>query len=293
MNPRRLEDPFYLFWGKVFDALFYDDEEMLCAPQHTIYKSPEMLGVDPRLANTSLQTEFSSSGERRPDFTFIATRLKFRDSTSKLELDNFPESFSRWISLKIQSGGPIGFAEVKRPPTRRPPSPLAFQRGLHTLMEEAKRDLEKDVGLAFAEPSYKSDRYILIAAVGEWFCFKFARREAYNAPDPDDEDLLVDPRVAIVKSDKKKDKSRAQPLGEGTMFIRHTRVSSRWMEICHDDFKKAMPSTNLWSNYILFGTEAANQRFYLIDREVKKMQTDLLTTAVEEEVDPEACHVCL
>lgn len=123
-------------------------------------------------------------------------------------------------------------------------------------MDQAKLDLEEDISLVFSEPSYTSDKYILIAAVGEWFCFKFVSQDSYEAMD-----LLRDLETTVAQA-----KASTEPVGEGPDFKCYKNISSKnQMEVCYENANDGMSHKGYWLKYILFGTDVARQSFYLIN----------------------------
>jgi hypothetical protein len=175
--------------------------------------------------------------------------------------------------LKIKSGKPLVIAELKRSAPRSAKDAGEFGDKLSHLMWLAIDDAEKQARLAFEVPLYKEfDGIILIAACGEWWRFTLATRGGmaldgiynyFDNPEEDDDDKV-----------SYKHPSRGERDGPrvSAAVRRYTDLKNVDMDAYKTDVEDAMPPAGQWSNYILFGTKASNQRLFLIHRWLKEQR---------------------
>ncbi|KAM6496614.1 hypothetical protein JOM56_007087 [Amanita muscaria] len=156
---RRLEHHTYAFWDKVLSYLIHDLEPYLFhIPQLMIHNPP---AEHPDL---SICTDPGANGDE-----YI--------------LEN-------WDRLGIESAKPFMIAELKRTAPRSAKDAETFGENLDSLMQLAREDAEKQAKLAFGVTIYKElDDIILMAACGEWWCFKFATRKSMESQSTGQEDL--------------------------------------------------------------------------------------------------------
>lgn len=277
-NQRRLEDPFYAFWGHVFFCLIFDlAPEVFLAPQLTLYDGH--VAADPDHSSSTIPG--NTTGDQRPDFVIMAVSLDHRYLSNRTvgtsEHTRFPTDFMSWDSMKIIAAHPLVVAELKtcvpRSATRD-----EFMKRLHSLMGDAFDQLEDRADQIFnASNNYQGvDTLVLIAACGEWWRFKIARRDAYstagNIFDKSSKDSeMVDYRHELPEPKPKGPRPRQVCRYLGDVVVRKPPFS----ELFVDNVDQAMPEEDEWSLNINFGSKASNQRMYLIHKLLLELRDEL------------------
>ena len=278
-NRRRLEHHTYAFWDQVFCHLIYDLQPYLFhIPQLVIHNSPT------ELPNLSIRTDPRANGDEKiPDFTVMGVNAMHRFKTSDRENPHFP-TLENWNRLVINSAKPFIITELKRPPPRSV-SLQKFRIKLKLLMRMAMNGADEQAQLAFGVSLYGEDfkSVILIAACGEWWTFKLATKIRVEQGSYDVLSGLYDNGEADSDNDKvsyeshsSHGKTKSQRIGsQATVARRHTTVDPDEMAVLQDNVEDAMPATDEWSEYILFGTQASNQRLFLIHRWLEVQRGDV------------------
>lgn len=260
-NRRRLEHHTYGFWTKVFSYLIFDLEPYVFhIPQLAIHPPPL------QYPDSSFRTDAGSNGdETLPDFTVMGVSAMNRFSSSSDADPRFPD-LEKWEELVIKWAKPFIVAEMKRAPPRSTKDKTTFCMQLEALMRTAMDDAESQALIAFNVTTYKDlKELILLVACGEWWRFGvFTKALVVGAQiilpperDSDDEADKVSYQRAARGKTKKASGPRISPL------IRHSDLGDL-EEKLFEEVEDAMPPIGKWSLNIQFGTEASNQRLYLI-----------------------------
>ncbi|KAF8871545.1 hypothetical protein BD779DRAFT_1576261 [Infundibulicybe gibba] len=284
-NPRRLEAPFYGAWGHILSYLISDlAPDAWVVPQHTVYDPHDH---KPKREESVITEEDGSAIESIPDFAIMCCS---------------PEPGASWQPrTKVGTVEGAGFAEIKSPPSRTLRSVDDFKQQLDIKIKEAMEQVEDAAFLAFEDKDRKLTKLVLIAASGEWWRFCIMDRNHLERADTktntkgsevDHEDSEVDHEGseldhkvrskktargrAMVPAAKRKQRRPSRSPGNPRS---HQDLGHDHMEKCWDDITKAIPPPGTWSNNILYGSEASNQRFYLIHSTIAELQGQLKPAA--------------
>lgn len=291
-NNRRLEHPFHGVWDLIFHDLIADlGPYVFVVPQYQI----DSLSNGPAAPDESVATAAQPDATKlTPDFSIVKAHVILRP-TATMTIDRLP--FSSWNEIAAKTFIVPFIAELKRPPTRRPPSAQWFVEALSSTFRNAYRCLEDQVENAFMMQSTNVDRIIMFACVGEWWSWKIATREQYVTDDPSNDILppafsTTDhwdpsqrkPRTAKNAEARRKYTSPPSPprresdkipycprrQGEGDKersehAIRYEDLGAD-MEPVRTNVELAKPPDNDWSKFIRLGSPAFNQRLFLIHR---------------------------
>lgn len=297
-NPRRLEDPLYVFWGLVMHHLVHDfGSEVLVAPQSKIYKDPKGRA---RPDTSTMTTTGTNKGSVAPDFSLLGVILADRTTKELLRHVDYPSSITDWLTLQVVLTELYGLFEIKSMPSRHHVSQENFEMDLIILTNFAIDQVEKQALVAFEEPSYKVDTLILIVAAGEWWRFRLAERSEFV--DEVVDEILGDISDKSENDNKEKDDSdenedkdstfspsqsepplspRKQPVEKGPKTRRFTELDPDLVAPFEPDVEDAIPPPGMWSGHILFGTGQSNQCWYLIHRELRRRKDQLYNAAVD------------
>ncbi|KAF9557349.1 hypothetical protein CPC08DRAFT_775423 [Agrocybe pediades] len=171
-NPRRLEDPFYTFWGLWFDYLVHDlAPEVLTCAQFRLYPGYELGNADTSL----ISVKGPNGSEVIPDFVHLVVTLSDRHN-----LDSPPKTWPKitnWDVLKVSHFGLVTIGEIKRPPSRHFLRVGDFESELVLNMNEAQTQAFDQALMAFIDSRFALKEVVLVAAAGEWWTFRFLQRE--------------------------------------------------------------------------------------------------------------------
>ncbi|KAG6873808.1 hypothetical protein C0995_011033 [Termitomyces sp. Mi166 len=113
-----------------------------------------------------------------PDFAVILMRAIFVDGGQPITASVFHQEFEPWGKIKIERLS-IGILADKKRPTRSAPDKHSFITSLKLRMDLAISDLVHQAKATFvAYPG--TNRLILIAFAGEWFCWRLVERTDYG-----------------------------------------------------------------------------------------------------------------
>lgn len=283
-NQRRLEDPFYGFWSHIFFCLIFD-----LAPD--VFLVPQLIIYDPSVATDadhSIGTiADNKANDGRPDFVIMAASVMNRYLTNRVAADTatlqprFPTDFMLWNYMKILVAHPLVIAELKTCASRSVTRDK-FMDQLRTLMRDATDQLEERADLIFnASNKYQGvNKLILIAACGEWWIFKIARRESYTFSNMFSSDL----HNSEIDSEEMMAYNPALPQDtpqgpRPTNICRHVDDAvlndPSFSESAVEDLDAATPTEDEWSLHINFGTKASNQRMYLIHELLRELRAEM------------------
>ncbi|KAF8231249.1 hypothetical protein L208DRAFT_1033016, partial [Tricholoma matsutake] len=242
-NNRRLEHPFHGVWDLIFHDLIADlGPYVFVVPQYQI----DSLSNGPAAPDESVATAAQPDATKlTPDFSIVKAHVILRP-TATMTIDRLP--FSSWNEIAAKTFIVPFIAELKRPPTRRPPSAQWFVEALSSTFRIAYRCLEDQVENAFMMQSTNVDRIIMFACVGEWWSWKIATREQYSDKIP-----------YCPRRQGEGDKERSEHA------IRYEDLGAD-MEPVRTNVELAKPPDNDWSKFIRLGSPAFNQRLFLIHR---------------------------
>lgn len=176
--------------------------------------------------------------------------------------------------MKILAAHPLVIAELKSCPTRSATRDV-FIDELNYLMRLAIDQLEERADQIFnASNDYQGvDMLVLIAACGEWWRFKIARKDDYSMAG----DFLVDVQDSeMVDYKPVHPKPKAPRSKDVCRHVDDTVVlDPLFAEMVVHDVDQAKPDENDWSLHLNFGSKASNQRMYLIHELLRELRDGL------------------
>ncbi|KAH0583129.1 hypothetical protein H2248_011015 [Termitomyces sp. 'cryptogamus'] len=113
-----------------------------------------------------------------PDFAVVLLRAVVVDGAQPVTASTLHRKFEPWGNIKIERLSIGILAEAKRRPTRTASDQHSFIKNLTSVMDRAKADLDKQAVATF-RAYMGTNRVILIAFAGEWFCWRLAKRKDY------------------------------------------------------------------------------------------------------------------
>ncbi|KAF9558464.1 hypothetical protein CPC08DRAFT_810654 [Agrocybe pediades] len=323
-NPRRLEDASYAFWGMIFDLMISDlAPEVISCSQFRVYSSrsqnhsSQEQEIDPDVSNLTEALPSSKGAEAIPDFAHLVAIVGRRKQRGQGSVESWP-ALDRWDLLTILYFGVLTFGEIKRPPPRHYSDRPDFEYALLFIMQSAQTQAEEQAEIALKDKRYKMDGVVLIAGAGEWWSFRFFRRQKQ----PDGSQLLYHfgqfggnafrkkirvtrntrrwierngtvpftdlPMVGERGSQGVTRKKSARPARSET-FKRYTEIDSSKMEHPVDDIADIERYAGDWSGIMRFGTPASNQRLYVVHKKIKDLKEALgKRNEVVEDTESEA-----
>jgi len=136
--------------------------------------------------------------------------------------------------------------------------------------------------------TYNLQNLILIAIIGEWWRFQIVVHKDYGNVlgffcEEQDSDIEEQKKRKKVK---RKDIPKKFTTTQSWWYDSYEDFGSKNMVKLERNAKAAMPPQSIWSNNILFGSPASNQRFYLIHRLMEE-----LWNTIFEDTDNEAFNL--
>ncbi|KAJ3805091.1 hypothetical protein F5876DRAFT_52423 [Lentinula aff. lateritia] len=177
-NRRRTEDSTHPVWSLILIQLCGSNLGCLQpVPQYRLYFSAiNFTDLDPN------ETISGSDVEVIPDFCILLHRAVlvqkgvFKSLLSAIQPTHLPSRAIKITSIFI----PL-LVELKRPVSRNCNNIDELMSGLGTMMKSAQSQAEGQAHCLFSIPNYhRQTHVVLIAAVGEWWSFRFVPRSRFG-----------------------------------------------------------------------------------------------------------------
>ncbi|KAF9562367.1 hypothetical protein CPC08DRAFT_722236 [Agrocybe pediades] len=140
-----------------------------------------------------------------------------------------------------------------------------FLRILRHGMQSARKQAVSQARLAFKDGRYNVEKLVLIAMVGEWWSFRFVRAS--------------DVAETLSEESSPEEKQKKIKYHRSSQLMRHQALRSPLVEEPVANIDDAVPPGSEWSNNILFGTPASNQRLFLVHREIQSLKNAMVAQA--------------
>ncbi|KAF8996608.1 hypothetical protein BDQ17DRAFT_1411686 [Cyathus striatus] len=189
-NPRRTEDFTHPLWAEIMAHLCRASPSLLPTPQFRLYVSPRDFDL-PTDANFSFSTQSDSEAKGViTDFCVLIPNLTHAEggTPNVLDVENVRQHikdlnegdipFPKFLVKNMFVGALV---ELKCPLSRHFPNVKAYARRKGIVLHAAKIQVTAQAQCLFSSSKYASQKYVmLIAAVGEWWTMKVAKREDFD-----------------------------------------------------------------------------------------------------------------
>ena len=184
-NPRRTEDSSYSRWSVILAELYGGHREIFIpCPQYGLYVSPTE-----RFRPSDLDDSFMTTADRHArgvyvDLVVLLPRVARSNSLTQsfpvflhqLSITNLPFRLGRMFTVDVSI-----LVELKRPPTRHPKDILSYLKDVERLLAAASSQCRQQAQCLFSSLKYShQDQVCMIAAAGEWWCFRMLSRTAIS-----------------------------------------------------------------------------------------------------------------
>ncbi|KAJ4498492.1 hypothetical protein C8R41DRAFT_864685 [Lentinula lateritia] len=206
-NRRRTEDSTHPVWSLILIQLCGSNLGRLQpVPQYRLYFSAvDFTDLDPN------ETISGSDVEVIPDFCILLHRAVLVRVVGPLRplLANIQSTYLPSRAIKITSTFIPLLVELKRPVSRHCRDIDEFMSGLGTMMNSAQSQAEGQAHCLFSIPNYHRQMHVvLLAAVGEWWSFRFVPRSNFGGKTFNGNKYVFD------VNDRLKEEERNNPLEE-------------------------------------------------------------------------------